>query len=122
MADEIKLTIKSKTENGGYKSEWSFGQINIDQSAVGAASGVQSVATSAEDLVVGDVSTPGYLFLYNLDSTNFVEVGKTVSASFEELVKLQPGEMCCFRVADSTTIRLQADTAACKVQYLLLED
>lgn len=122
MANEISLTIKGRVTNGSFKQEWSFGQLSIDQAAVGAAAGVQAVGTSAEDLTTGDVSTPGYLFLYNLDSTNYVEVGKTVSASFEELIKLEAGEMCCFRVAASTTIRLQANTASCNVQYLLLED
>lgn len=122
MADEIKLTVKGKVANGSYKTDWNLGQLSITQSAVGAASGVQAIGTSAENIAGGDVSTPGYLFLKNLDSTNFVEVGKDVSASFEKLIKLQPGEEAVFRVADSTTIQLKADTAACDVMYLLLED
>jgi len=36
--------------------------------------------------------------------------------------KLEAGEEAVFRVADSTTIQLKANTAACDVMYLLLED
>lgn len=121
MADEIKITIKGRVENGNYKTEWSFGQVNIDQAAQGASSGIQSIGTSAENITVGDVSTAGYLFLRNLDSTNFVEFGKD-NTGFVNVGKLKPGEMCCFRVAASTTVQLKADTAACDVMYLLLED
>lgn len=121
MADEIKLTIKTKVTNGEYKLDWNIGTLSLDQSAQGAASGIQSVGTSAEDLAIGDVSTEGILIMLNLDSTNFIEVGKTVSAAFEEVAKLGPGDPLVMRVADGVTIRVQADTAACKVQYLLLE-
>ena len=121
MADEIKLTIKGKVTNGEYKTDWSFSQFSVDQAASGAASGVQSVGTSAENIAGGDVSTPGYLFLKNIDGTNYVDVGVD-NTGFVAMAKLKAGEQACFRVAGSTTIQLKANTATCKVQYLLLED
>ena len=121
MADEIKITIKGKVTNGEYKTDWNFSQFSVNQAASGAASGVQSIGTSAENIAVGDVSTAGYLFIKNLDATNYVDIGKD-NTGFVAVGKLKAGEMCCFRVAGSTTIQLKADTAACKVQYLLLED
>lgn len=121
MAGELKITIIGKLNNGGYKVDWSNGQKSIDQSAVGAASGVQSVGTSAENIDGGDVSTPGYLFLKNLDSTNFVEFGVD-SSGFVKVGKIEAGEEACFRVAASTTVQLKADTATCKVAYILTED
>lgn len=121
MADEIKITVKATAENGGFKSAWAFGQFSVDQAAVGAASGVQAVGTSAENIAGGDVSTPGYLFLKNLDATNFVDIGKD-NTGFVAVGRMEPGETACFRVSASTTIQLKADTASCNVQYLLLED
>jgi len=121
MADEYKLTIKSKLNNGGYKVDWSNGQLSVTQSAEGAASGVQAVGTSAENIAGGDVTTPGYLHLKNLDSTNYVEFGKD-NTGFVAVGKLEAGEEAVFRVADSSTIQLKANTASCNVAYLLLED
>jgi len=121
MANEITLTIKDRVSNSGYKTDWANGQNSITQTAQGAASGIQAVGTSAENIAGGDVSTPGILFLKNLDGTNFVEFGKD-NTGFVAVGKLEAGEEAVFRVADSTTIQLKADTAACDVMYLLLED
>lgn len=120
MAGEIKVTIQGKLNNGGYKSDFNNGQNSITQSTVGAAQGIQTVGTSAENIAGGDVGTPGYLFLKNLDSTNFVEIGVD-NTGFVEMGKLTAGQEACFPVADSTTIQLKADTASCKVAFLLLE-
>lgn len=122
MANEIKLSVNVRVVNGDYKNRFDMGQLSIDQAAQGAQSGVIDVGTTAEDLPVGDVSTPGLLILKNLDDTNFVEIGKSVSATFEKMGRLKPGDPLVMRVAAGVTLQLKADTAACNVQYLLLED
>ena len=121
MADEFKLTIRSKHSNAGYKSDWFNSQLSITQNSAGVASGVQSVGTTAENISSGDITTPGYLHLKNLDTTNFVEFGVD-NTGFVAVGKLEAGEEAVFRVADATTIQLKADTASCNVAYQLLED
>jgi hypothetical protein len=120
MAGEIKITIQAILNNGGYKSTFSNGQNSITQATVGAAQGIQAVGTSAENIDGGDVGTPGYLLLKNLDSANYVEVGID-NTGFVAMAKLAAGEEACLPVADSTTIQLKANTASCKVAYLLME-
>jgi hypothetical protein len=122
MADEIKLTINSRVVNGDFKDRWDMGQLSLDQAAQGALSGVIDVGTTAEDLDVGDVATPGILILRNLDDTNYVEIGKDVSASFEAIAKLKPGYPAVLPIASGVTLQLRANSAACNVQFLLLED
>lgn len=122
MSNEIKLTVNLKVTNGDYKGSLPMGQLSLDQTTQGAQSGIQNVGTTAEDLDVGDVSTPGILVMRNLDTTNFVEIGKDVSSSFEKIGRMKPGDPFVMRVAAGVTLQLKADTAACNVQVMLLEE
>ena len=121
MADEYKLTIRSKLTNGGHSVGWFNNQLSVTQTAEGISSGVQTVGTSAENITTGDITTPGYLHLKNLDTTNYVEFGAD-NTGFVAVGKLKAGEEAVFRVAASTTIQLKADTASCNVAFQLLED
>ncbi|GIV51889.1 MAG: hypothetical protein KatS3mg038_2410 [Candidatus Kapaibacterium sp.] len=40
----------------------------------------------------GDVTTPGYAYLKNLDTVNYVQIGVVVSAVFYPLMRLNAGE------------------------------
>lgn len=82
---------------------------------------VQSVGTSAEAIELDDIATPGYLFLKNNDSTNFIliSLNATPDAS-NSFAKLLPGEFL-FIPTRQTTIYAKADTATCLMQVVFTE-
>lgn len=78
-----------------------------------------SVGTSKENISKPtDMGTIGYVFLYNRDSTNFVEFGDDADLPS---IKLKAGEFGLYRWG-ATDISAKADTAACIVEYALIED
>ena len=120
MADEITLTIRLGCENGNYNpGTLSVSGATFDQAAVGAAAGVQAIGTTEESLSTGDLTTYGWLFIRNLDAANYVQLGFSTGVYG---CRLEAGEPAVFRTEPAGTIYLKADTAACDVQYMWLED
>ena len=80
---------------------------------------IQNIGTSAESVDIGDIGTVGYVIAKNLDTTNFVELRD--GAAGADVVKMKAGEIAVFRsvAADLNAI---ADTAACNVRFLIIED
>lgn len=121
MANEISATVGLSVVNGNLRI--SFPQLTrqYNQTASGLSDQVLSIATTAEDVSFGDVATPGLCVLHNLDTTNYVEYGMSDGGTIKKLAKLSPGDVHMIRIAASTTLRMQANTAACKVRVLCLE-
>ena len=122
MANEITLSGSLQIANGDFKQDWRPGTIQITQTTQAAAGGVQTIGTSEEAIVVTDVSTPGYAFFRNLDSTNFVTIGTYVSATYYPCLKLKAGEYAIARLDGTKTFYAKADTASVKLQYAILSD
>lgn len=124
MSNEIKLTTSLLCENSTFKVERYTGQVNIDQNAIGRGGHCQLVGTSEEEIDFGDVSTEGLLWMRNVDPTNYVTWGPQVgTGNMQPLGRLHPGGApAIFRVEPGVVILAQADTAACKVDVVLLED
>lgn len=85
-----------------------------------------NVGTSEEDFAVGDVGTPGLLWLRNLDTTNFVTWGPKATGAMVLMGKLLPtadsnhqSPPTILYVATAVTLRWIADTAACDVEAVL---
>jgi len=125
MADELKVTISAALTNGSgagaYKETISPGQQAITQDTVGGYAAVVNVGTSEEDLAIGDVGTLGWLFLTNLDGTNYVTYGAK-DTTMKAFGRLEAGETHALRLEPGITLRWQANTASVKVKVLLLED
>lgn len=81
---------------------------------------VQNIGTTTEALVFGDVTTIGYMFLKNLDATNYVEFDLNTPVSTTAFCKLLPGE-CAFIPTRQTTIYGKSNTAAVDVMVVLFE-
>lgn len=80
--------------------------------------GQQSIATSDTAITKGSVGTMGWVFLKNLDPTNFVNV-KTAAAG-TIIVKLPPGGIAVFYVGSGVTAPVAvADTAAVLIDKLI---
>jgi len=117
MANEITVTFQTLLNNGNLSDNHSSGSIAIDQATAKLVRNVQSIGTSEEALVLGDIVTPGCCVFVNLDDTNFVEIG--VSGSM--FLKLKPGEQSLCRLTTVAPYAV-ADTANVELFYIIYED
>ena len=79
---------------------------------------IQEIGTSEEAIDLGDVSAGGYSFWWNHDATNYVTIRSGTGA--DDLVKIGPGEVALFRLTATAPYAI-ADTAACELEYIILE-
>lgn len=118
MSDEISIVATMSFSKGGAKDNRAE-SIQVDVTGDAFSHQVQEVGTTEEELAQGaDLGTPGYMFLKNLDSTNYVEVGSTTGVYD---IKMKAKEIALYR-HNSATVYAKANTSACKVEYLLIED
>jgi hypothetical protein len=124
MANEITITTTLTYAKNGVTWVSRTDTTTIDQTASGVSfvQVVQNVGTSEEAITLGDISTPGFLRVKNLDATNFVLIRHGTGGS--DLVKLKPGEHCLLRLddTDASAPYIIADTAACDCEITLIAD
>ena len=79
-------------------------------------SGRVSVATGSATvlLAAADQATDTYFFIKNIDGTNYIEVKTDGAVVFS---RLRAGEFLFANIKESTGIEIQANTAACIVEY-----
>lgn len=115
MANELNIN---------YGINYSKGTTNLDTDQVARSfsinvsgdprmSGVQTIGTTEEQLVLGDVSSVGYVEIFNLDTTNYVEVGGTTGAY---TIRVLPGTGVPY-YSTTNNVYCKANTAAVKVAY-----
>ena len=115
MANEIKVTASATNSN--FTDDWRPASLTDSQTTKGASGGVVLVGFAAEeDLTLGDVSSPGWFMLRNLDDTNFVTWGAK-DTTMKAVGKLEAGEFAILKLDPAVTIRWQADTADVRVEY-----
>ena len=119
MAKEITGKLVLNAVKGGAKISRSE-SFTIDMTGNSFSSGVQSIPNSGGEALVeaDELGTAGYVFVKNLDSTNYVTLGS--HASSNHTIKLKAGESTIFRAAG--TVYGLANTAACNVEYIIIED
>lgn len=97
--------------------------VTLTQTTLGYFGGVLSIGTSEEDITFTDVTTPRRLCMLNLDTTNFVKYGPKSAGSMVEFGRLKPDATphSLDLAPSGVTLRMIADTAACKVLFWLAE-
>jgi len=80
--------------------------VNIARASI-AHSGVTT-------LIASSISAVNYVYLKNIDTTNYIDVRTDGATAF---AKLSPGEFAFLPLAPSTGLEFQADTAACVLEY-----
>lgn len=118
MADEVKITVKLECKNSE-RTLPPVGQDAVlrDQLGTRVMSNTQTVGITQEALFYGDVGIGGYVYLKNLDATNFVSVRAVTGDS--NLIKLKPGDVALFPMAVNSPFVI-ADTAACDLLVVLV--
>ena len=124
MANEIKVTASIGVTNGTliFPTVGSAQQSITQTTLGGGGPGYLSIGTSEEAITFTDVGTLGWCWIKNLDSTNFVKWGPENAGAMVVVGKLKAGESCVFRLMTGVTLRMQSDTAACKVQIHCFEN
>ena len=121
MANELVMSLHLRaTLSSGQVLEITKSYTTIDVAGARGLDTVQSVGTSEEAIQLGDLAaTGGYVYLENLDATNFIGVRQGTGAT--DLIKLLAGDWCVFRIHGSSTAPFAiADTAACNLRIVLL--
>jgi len=121
MANEITLTVGLQLVNGSLRAQFPNVASQYTQTTSGMSDQVLSIGTSEENVAFGDVASPGVTVLHNLDATNYVTYGMSDGGTMKAIGQLKPGDKHTIRIAPSATLRMLADTAACKVRVMCLE-
>lgn len=122
MAGTIKPSFNVTILNDPFRDSIVEAGAVVVQAEIGKGGGIQIIGTSEEVVAFGDVATEGYIYLKNLDGTNYVTWGPEATGAMVVMGKLKPGEFTWFRVAPTVIMRAQADTAAVKLDVRLYED
>lgn len=122
MANELRITLGISYANGGMTDSVPTATLPISQSSLEFQGEVISVGTSEQDLDTSNITTLGFLFLKNLDATNYVQWGPKDGGSMVALGRIQPGECALVRLDPGITLRWAANSAAVKVLAKLYAD
>lgn len=120
MSNTINFSVTAGVTLSAGGTITGTGSGTITQAGTDNIGSVQNIGTSTEALVIGDVTTIGYLFLKNLDATNYVEISLTSPVGAEAFIKLLAGE-CAFLPTRQTTIYGKANTAAVDLLVVAME-
>jgi len=111
MANETKLTFGLAVTGGvslgtvTANDSWTITQGHDDRS--------HSIGTSEESITFTDITTNGWVQLYNADSTNYVDWGFSTGVYGG---RLEAGMRAMFYLKPAATLYLLANTAACRVR------
>ena len=116
QALNVSLSITSDARvNGVFEIDASPSDVlSFDDAGVTGSS--VSVATGAASVIVAAaVSTATYVYIKNTDTANFVDLKNDAGNVWGIL---HPGEFAFFCVNPSDGLEVQANTAACVVEYV----
>jgi hypothetical protein len=118
MANELNIMAGLSFNKGG-GSITKRDNVVLTVTGDSYTSNIQSIGITEEEVVQGaDLGTPGYVYLKNLDPTNYIEIGSTTGVYD---IRLKAKEVALYR-HNSATIYAKANTAACLLEYIIIED
>jgi len=122
MASELTVAATLQFAKGNVVSQ-GFAKANLHYDVAGQkyVRAVQNIGTDAEAIDVGEITAPGWFYIFNLDTTNFVEIlVSTVGAAFLEIEK---GGLAMGRFASTVTApAAKANSSAVNIEYMIVED
>lgn len=122
MASEIKVATSIAVKNGAYQYSNATSQTITQTNKGGCNPGVVQLSTTQEQIQFGELSTPGWTEITNLDATNYVSFGNYVSAVFYPIIRVDPGETCLFRMSESAVLYGKANAGTPKVVIRVQEN
>ena len=122
MADELTISASGTYYKNGVRRNFTADSLQVDVSGDGMINNVQEITAVAggEAIELGDVATPGWARFKNLDDTNFIEIGFD-DTGFVTFLKLLAGEETGWIRLSQAAPYAQADTAACLLEYTIID-
>ena len=120
MADEITITASMALVNGTLKPSLAPAAYTVTQNTAFATGHGQTIGTTEEALVLTDITTEGWFMMQNHDATNYVEWGFSTGVYGGRMKASESAGP--FRLNPGATLYLKANTAACLVEALALDD
>ena len=121
MADEVTVNAFISVVKDYLSFTKNIGSLSFDMDTARMAGGTQTIGTGAhEALEFNDIATPGYVWMRNLDATNYVEIGIDDEGTFEPTIVLKAGRIAMFPAA--AQLYAQADTADVELEYYVAEE
>jgi hypothetical protein len=114
MANELTLTGSLRFQKSGVDEQFNFTD-QVDVSSTALVRQVLFIGTAEEQVSMGDVTSPGYVVAFNLDATNYVQIGATTG---DYCIKLGAGQRAVFPL-NGTTLFAKANAAQCSVLFLI---
>jgi hypothetical protein len=123
MANEIALGINLKVDNGSFHESIQTGTVYANQAVAGWTSGTLAVTSTVEYVVsTGDLTTPGQLYLRNLDATHDVVYGPTSSGAMVPMGRLKSGGLpATLYLEDDVSLRMLAEGGTVNVDCRMFE-
>lgn len=127
MANEIQVQIAVQVNNpssgGGFVDQKSY-SAQLTQNTLGVFDEIPTVPTTAGGTAYTftNLATPGWAFLQNLDSTNYVDFGVQVAATFYPFLRLNPSECALLRLSPGVSLYGLANTASVKALIKVWND
>jgi hypothetical protein len=110
-AGTIQVSTSFSVTKDGVTVSGSYNSGNLTMAGTEFVGNAQTIGTASEALVLGDITTIGFVMVKNLDPTNFVQISLD-NSQVNLVAKLLPGEATIFKPG-TTTLYGKADTAAC---------
>lgn len=120
MANELTLKSYLKFTKNGATVTKALATLQRDVTGDNCLQHIQTIGTSEEAITLGDITVGGYVYLENLDSTNYIEIRQGTGAS--DLIRLLAGDFAVFRISpDATAPYAIADTASCDMLVIMID-
>lgn len=118
MASELALSASMSYQKGADSASTGKSGVKLTVAGTEYVEVIQTVGTTEEALLLGDCATLGYIFIENLDPTNFVSIRHATGTS--NVIKIVAGGFALFQF-ESTAPFVIANTAPVRIRFLLLE-
>jgi hypothetical protein len=122
VSDELTLSVSLGYAKNAISLQEQVANFLASVAGNGLNSLISYAAPTADTaLPLGSVTSPGgWLFVVNLDATNYVQVKAAVSGAV--LAKLKPGYPCLIPLDPSVTApSTQSNTAPCNIRYCIFD-
>lgn len=114
MAGQFSNNLSLSITNGNYTDSYRLAY-SVTQNNFGVNAEIVSVPTSATTYSFSNLTTYGITLIQNLDATNYVEYGISVSSVFQPFGKIKAGETHLLRLFPGITFQMLANTAAVNI-------
>lgn len=118
MANELALSASLSFQKGADSASIGKSGVKVTVSGTEYTELIQNVGITEEALLLGDVATPGYIFIENLDDTNYVSIRSGTGGT--NFVKIPAGGFALFMIESAAPFVI-ANTAPVRIRFLLIE-